>query len=328
MIQTYAFNGDADGLCALQQLRLAAPRAAAAGRETLVTGVKRDIALLDRVAASTGDACTVLDVSLDVNRAGLEKLLAAGVSVRYFDHHFAGEIPAHAGLEAHIDLSPNVCTSLIVDRVLDGRCRRWAIAGAYGDSLTAEADALAAAAGIAPEAAQRLKALGIAVNYNAYGETVDDLHVPPVELAAAMLPFGDPLEFADSSAACKQLADGMKDDMELAKRLTPAREVPGAIVFMLPDAAWARRASGTLANDKAKAHDGSAVAIVSPKTDGGYLVSVRVPRDFSVSAEAFCRRFPTGGGRKTAAGINHLPSEEFESFATAFEQQFRAGIST
>src|SRR3954454_16719824 len=97
----YAFNGDADGLCALQQLRLAAPRAT--GRETLVTGVKRDIALLDRVAASAGDACTVLDVSLDVNRAGLEKLLAAGVSVRYFDHHFAGDIPAHAGLEAHID---------------------------------------------------------------------------------------------------------------------------------------------------------------------------------------------------------------------------------
>jgi hypothetical protein len=328
MNQTYAFNGDADGLCALQQLRLVAPRAAASARETLVTGVKRDIALLDRVAASAGDACTVLDVSLDVNRAGLEKLLAAGVSVRYFDHHFAGDIPAHAGLEAHIDLSPNLCTSLIVDRVLEGRCRPWAIVGAYGDSLTAEADTLAAAAGIAPEAAQRLRALGIAINYNAYGETVDDLHVAPVELATAMRPFGDPLEFADSSTACKRLADGMKDDMELAKRLTPARQIPGAIVFMLPDAAWARRASGTLANDKAKAHDGSAVAIVSPKTDGGYLVSVRVPRDFSVSAEAFCRRFPTGGGRKTAAGINHLPSEEFESFATAFEQQFRAEITT
>ena len=323
MNQTYAFNGDADGLCALQQLRLSTP---APGHETLVTGVKRDIALLDRVPAGAGDACTVLDVSLDVNRAGLEKLLAAGVLVRYFDHHFAGDVPAHAGLEAHIDLSPNVCTSLIVDRVLEGRSRPWAIVGAYGDSMTAEADALARTAGMTPDAAARLKALGIAINYNAYGETVDDLHVPPVELAAAMLPFADPLAFADSSAACKRLADGMRDDMELAKRLTPARAVPGAIVFMLPDAAWARRASGTLANDKAKAHDGSAVAIVSPRSDGGLLVSVRVPRDFSVSAEAFCRRFPTGGGRKTAAGINHLPSEEFESFATAFEQQFRAEI--
>jgi hypothetical protein len=322
----YAFNGDADGLCALQQLRLAGARAAAPDAATLVTGVKRDIALLDRVKASAGDVCTVLDVSLDVNRAGLETLLGAGVSVRYFDHHFAGDIPAHAGLEAHIDLSPNVCTSILVDRHLYGRCRPWAIVGAYGDSLTAEADALARVAGIEPEAAEGMKALGIAINYNAYGETVDDLHVPPVELAAAMLPFADPLEFADASVACKRLADGMKDDMELAKRLTPAREVPGALVFMLPDAAWARRASGTLANDKAKAHGGSAVAIVSPKTDGGFLVSVRVPKDFSVSAESFCRRFPTGGGRKTAAGINHLPSEELESFATAFEQQFRAEI--
>jgi hypothetical protein len=324
---TYAFNGDADGLCALQQLRLAGPRAADA-RETLVTGVKRDIALLDRVTAGAGDACTVLDISLDVNRAGLERLLAAGVSIRYFDHHFAGDIPAHAGLDAHIDLSPNVCTSLLVDNYLDGRHRAWAITGAYGDSLTAEADALARAAGIAPEAAERLKALGIAINYNAYGETITDLHVPPVELAAEMLPFSDPLAFADQSAAFKRLADGFKDDMELAKRLTPARAVPGAVVFMLPDAAWARRASGTLANDKAKAHGGSAVAIVSPKTDGGFLVSVRVPKDFSVSAETFCRRFPTGGGRKTAAGINHLPSEELETFATAFEQQFRAGAST
>jgi len=325
-MHNYVFNGDADGLCALQQLRLAAPRAAA-GQEALITGVKRDIALLDRVAPAAGDACTVLDVSLDVNRAALAGLLDAGVSVRYFDHHFAGEIPVHPGLDAHIDLSPNVCTSLLVDRFLDGHCRRWAIVGAYGDSMTAEADALARAAGLAPEAAARLKALGLAVNYNAYGETIADLHVAPVELAAEMLPFSDPLEFADASAACKRLADGFKDDMELAKRLTPVRQTPGAVVFMLPDAAWARRASGTLANDKAKTHDGSAIAIVSPKTDGGYLVSVRVPRDFSVSAEAFCRRFPTGGGRKTAAGINHLPSAELESFTAAFEQQFRAETS-
>ena len=199
---------------------------------------------------------------------------------------------------------------------------------AFGVSRTAEGDALAAVAGVAPEAAQRFKSLGIAINYNAYGETIADLHVPPVELAAEMLPFSDPLEFADESVACKRLADGFTADMELAKRLTPAREAPGAVVFMLPDAAWARRASGTFANDKAKAHAASAVAIVSPRTEGGYLVSVRVPKEFSVSAEAFCRRFPTGGGRRTAAGINHLPGEELENFTTAFEQQFRDGIST
>lgn len=39
------FNGDADGICALIQLRLAYPAEA-----QLVTGVKRDIVLLSRVS--------------------------------------------------------------------------------------------------------------------------------------------------------------------------------------------------------------------------------------------------------------------------------------
>ena len=326
MTHSYVFNGDADGLCALQQLRLASPRAA--GRETLVTGVKRDIALLDRVVAAAGDACTVLDVSLDVNRAALEVLLAAGVTVRYFDHHFAGEIPTHPGLDAHIDLSPTVCTSLLVDRFLDGLFRSWAIVGAFGDSLTAEALALCEAGGVAAEAARRLQELGVAINYNAYGEAIADLHVPPAELAEEMLRYRDPQRFAAESPTYQRLAAGFRDDMEQARRLEPARRAPGALMFVLPDAAWARRASGTLANDVAKAHGGSAIAIVSPKTDGGYLVSVRVPRDSAISAEAFCRRFPTGGGRRTAAGINHLPGAELESFAAAFEQQFTAETST
>src|SRR5580765_7386320 len=177
MSHNYVFNGDADGLCALQQLRLAGRRVA--GQDTLITGVKRDIALLERVVPAAGEGCTVLDVSLDVNRAALERLLAAGLSVRYFDHHFAGDIPAHAGLETHIDLSPTVCTSLLVDRHLDGAFRSWAIVGAFGDSLTAEARALCEGAGIPADAAARLQELGVAINYNAYGEAIADLHVPP-----------------------------------------------------------------------------------------------------------------------------------------------------
>jgi len=323
---TYAFNGDADGLCALQQLRLAAAAdGATVGRETLVTGVKRDIALLERVQGSESTLCTVLDVSLDVNRAALFTLLDTGASVRYFDHHFAGEIPQHAKLEAHIDPSPTVCTSIIVDRHLGGRFRAWAVVGAFGDSLNNEARALAQSAGLPTATADRLKDLGLAVNYNAYGETIADLHVPPAVLAAEMLTYKDPLDFANRSPTFRRLAEGFKEDMDLARQLAPYRKTSGALVFLLPDAAWARRASGTLANDLAKAHAGIAVAIISPKTSGGYLVSVRVPDASSVSAEAFCRRFPTGGGRHTAAGINDLPSAELEGFTTLFEEQFRAG---
>ena len=99
-----------------------------------------------------------------------------------------------------------------------------------------------------------LKELGVAVNYNAYGETIADLHVPPVDLAAEMLAYADPLDFARASAAFRRLADGFRKDMEQARRLEPWRQQAGAVVFVLPDAAWARRASGTLANDLAKAH--------------------------------------------------------------------------
>ena len=324
MTCVYAFNGDADGLCALQQLRLAdAAAGMATGAETLVTGVKRDIALLERVKGRPGDTCTVLDVSLDVNRAGLLALLEDGVSVRYFDHHFAGEIPQHPRLEAHIDPDAKVCSSIIVDRHLGGRFRAWAAVGAFGDSLTDQGHRLCQEAGLAPEAAKRLADLGVAINYNDYGESIADLHVPPTDLAAEMLRYPDPLEFAAKSLTFRRLAKGFGEDMELARRLEPARKAPGAIVFELPDAPWARRCSGTLANDLAKTHAGNALAILSQKTDGGYLVSLRVPADSKVSAEGFCRRYPTGGGRKTAAGINHLPTEELEAFKTAFEVQFR-----
>ncbi len=61
------FNGDADGICALLQLRQHTPRSA-----TLVTGVKRDIGLLNRVAAASGDLVTVLDVAVEKNRSALD----------------------------------------------------------------------------------------------------------------------------------------------------------------------------------------------------------------------------------------------------------------
>jgi hypothetical protein len=64
------FNGDADGICALHQIRLAEP-----AESELVTGVKRDIELLKRVKAGTGDLVTVLDISLDRNRSALLRLL-------------------------------------------------------------------------------------------------------------------------------------------------------------------------------------------------------------------------------------------------------------
>jgi len=326
MTHYYVFNGDADGLCALQQLRLASDPPPASS-PVLITGVKRDIELLARVPLSANNAastltCTVLDISLDKNRAALLQLLQAGASVRYFDHHHTGDVPEHPRFEAHLDLSPTVCTSLLVDRHLQGRQRRWAIVGAFGDNLASEARALARDLGFDAETTRALEELGICLNYNAYGETLADLHVPPAELADQMLATHDPVEFARQSETYRLLAGGYADDMEQARRLSPTRTAPGNLLFVLPDAAWARRASGLLANELVVAHGSQAIAILSPKKADGYLVSVRVPVDAKVTADAFCRRFATGGGRRTAAGINHLPSSDFEGFAKDFARSF------
>ena len=319
MTRYYVFNGDADGLCALQQLRLRVAR-----EGTLVTGVKRDIALLERVQAVSGDECTVLDISLDVNRAPLLALLSAGVRVQYFDHHFAGDVPEHPCLEPHIDLAPDACTSLLVDRWLGGQARKWAVVGAFGDSLRDDARQLAAQCGFDSPQITVLEQLGVRINYNAYGESLGDLHVAPTALAEEMINFADPLEFAGSSALYATIAAGYEADMAAAQQLEPARRAPGAVLFLMPDAAWARRVIGTLANDLARAHAGCAVAIVSPKSDGD-VVSVRVPRDAATSADVFCRGFPSGGGRRTAGGINHLPRAELERFISAFEATYRTG---
>lgn len=313
----FAFNGDADGLFALQQLRLAEP-----GDVKLVTGVKRDIALLARVPAEAGDSCTVLDISLDVNRTGLVALLDAGVRVRYFDHHFAGAVPEHSALEAHLDPAPDVCTSLLVDRYLEGRYQLWAIAAAFGDNLAVTARGLAARAGLDDADVRALEELGVCVNYNAYGEVVEDLRTPPAELAELLLPFADPREFLPSSAY-RVLLEGYREDMTHVGALEPVERAERALLYVLPPAAWARRASGTLANDLAQASADSAVAVLAPRSQGGFVVSVRVPAASPVGADSFCRRFPSGGGRRAAAGINELPAADVATFARAFMEQFQ-----
>ncbi|WP_085663733.1 acetyltransferase [Pseudomonas sp. B5(2017)] len=319
MTRIYAFNGDADGLCALQQLRLAEP-----GEALLVTGIKRDIKLLERVQAYRGDEVIALDISLDSNREGLLSLLERGVSVRYFDHHFAGELPNLPHFAACIDIATDVCSSILVDRYLKARHHPWAIVAAYGDSLRKVAEGMAVQAGYDQQHCQRLEKLGIYLNYNAYGERLEDLHFDPAALAEAMLPYQDPLAFMQESDVFAALSAGYEQDMALARQLQPLRQGAASMVVMLPDQAWARRAIGVLANELMLAHPGHAVAILSPRFSGGYTVSLRVPADSPLAADEFCRRFPTGGGRRGAAGINLLSESSLDCFISQFETEFTA----
>jgi hypothetical protein len=63
-------------------------------------------------------------------------------------------------------------------------------------------------------------------------------------------------------------------------------------------------------------------AVLTAKAGGGYVVSVRAPLVTRIGADALCSRFETGGGRKGAAGINHLPDAELGRFVAAFFEAY------
>lgn len=308
------FNGDADGICALQQLRLVQPRTA-----TLVTGVKRDIALLARVPAQAGDTVTVLDVSLDRNRAALLALLARDVEVEYFDHHHAGEVPSHPRLHARIVTAAGTCTSLLVDRHVGGRQRAWAIVGAFGDNLPEPASALARTQGLVADDVQALRRLGEAINYNAYGDDLQDVLVPPAELFGRLHPYADPLEFLAREPVAAALVARCGEDLACADAHATPLPQPGA--WQLPDVAWARRVSGSFANVLSQREPDRAHAVLRPAQGGGWLVSVRAPRTQPREADALCRSFG-GSGRAAAAGIDRLPADRLEAFLAAFARAY------
>jgi hypothetical protein len=295
------FNGDGDGICALHQLRLADPVDSG-----LVTGMKRDIALLDRVQAAAGDVVTVLDISLDRNRASLEKLLAAGVVVRYFDHHYAGHIPEHPNLDVAIHMGPATCTSALVDRHVGGRFRAWAVVGAFGDGLEKVALDLAQPLEMGTEKVDALRELGAALNYNACGESEDDGMVTPIELYRLVHRYLDPFDLLAAEPLMARISQARHADLQRAMALAPYRSRPLFDAYLLPDAAWSRRVGATFANVLARQDPARAHAVLSPARRGGFVVSVRTPPGRGVSAVELCRRFPTGGGRESAAGIDRL----------------------
>ncbi len=311
------FNGDADGLCALHQLRLEQPL-----DSVLVTGVKRDIALLQRVAAAPGDTITALDISLDTNRAALIALLERGVSVEYFDHHYAGVVPAHPKLTVHIDTAPGVCTGMIVDRHLGGRRRIWAVVAAYGDNLGAAAAQLALSLGLDATHLEALRDLGETLAYNAYGETEADLVVAPAELYRLLRPYADPFAFMRDERVFREMSEARRADLVLANAIEPEVVLAGASVYVLPDAPWSRRVQGVFANELARARPRQAHAVLTPTTVGTYTVSVRAPLATRTGADTLCRQFATGGGRAAAAGINQLPHDDLPRFVQALEAAY------
>ncbi|MEP7155254.1 MAG: hypothetical protein ABI905_05745 [Betaproteobacteria bacterium] len=322
------FNVDADGLLARHQFRLAHPEPME--NVTLVTGVKRDIALLARVVAALAatDAVAdgwkihVFDISFDRNADAVHSLLAAGAHIDYFDHHRAGLMQDHPQLHARIDESPVSCSSLLVDRHCEGVHRQWAIAAAFGDNLSAIAQAMAREAGLAPVQAAQLQKLGECLNYNAYGDSVSDLHYDPAHLAAQLQPYADPFKFIDNEEIVSRLHAGYESDMAEACDVAATHESLRAAVYRLPDAAWSRRVSGAFANHLVHAFPQRAHAVITADAAQRMTVSIRAPQHSPRDAATIATRFPGGGGRAAAAGIEAFEPGRLDELIAALEETY------
>ena len=271
-----------------------------------------------------GDRLTVLDVSLEKNSSAIKNALANQVEVFYVDHHYPGAIPVSANFTSIINESPDVCTSLLVNGYLQGAYSQWAVVGAFGDNLKKSALALAKNLNLSTSDLQRLEALGIYINYNGYGSSIEDLHFNPVDLYRKLSAYSAPLDFVSSCKAdFQKLEEGYNSDM-LAAKNTKATVVDADIaVFILPNEPWARRVSGVYSNDLTNAFPDRAHGVLTIKENGNYLVSVRAPLNNKQGAVDLCRNFPTGGGRAAAAGINDLPADRLNYFI----DKLRAGYS-
>lgn len=313
------FNGDADGICALHQLRLSFP-----ATHNLVTGVKRDLGLLQRVEARSGDEITVLDLALSQNIGALIAMLNKNVSVRYFDHHVAKDVPEHPNLTTMIDTSPDMCTSLLVNRHLSGKHLIWAVVGAFGDNLREAAYKAAEPLDLKPQQLATLCELGEFLNYNSYGETVEDLHFHPADLYRRVHPHENPFNFIRDDDVFETLKQGYVKDMVFACAINPEYKTRAGSAYILPDDPRSRRVSGAFGNALASASPDRAHAVLTQRSDGAFVVSVRAPLTTKNGADVLCSRFATGGGRKGAAGINCLPQEELPQFMRAFDEVFSA----
>ncbi|MEP4053431.1 MAG: DHH family phosphoesterase [Litorimonas sp.] len=316
------FNGDADGIFSLLQLRQVDPRPDA----VRITGVKRDTQLFKRVSGQVrpGDRITALDIGMARNADGLGSALEAGAEVFFCDHHATGSIPENENLTVLMDESAQTCTAYLIDQHLGGAKSAWAVCGAYGDNFQALAARIAAERQVTLPLGQ-LRELGELVNYNAYGLTIEDLHFHPSDLYARLSAYPDPMSFIeDAPEALDTLRQGHCSDWDIAESAREIHISNAGQILSLPASPASNRISGLFANALVDEEPDKAFAVLTHlgSESGGYRVSVRAPLARKTrQANHFAAEFG-GGGRAEAAGIDLLTDDDMTRFIDAFTAAF------
>ena len=197
---------------------------------------------------------------------------------------------------------------------------------AFGDNLAETALQASVSLRLSGAEADLLRSLGECLNYNAYGESVEDLHFHPAHLYQTLRPHVDPLAFVNSAPEYQVLRNGYAHDMDKARAVAIEPVGRQSAAVFLPDEPWARRVVGALANELARDNPHRAHAIMLERK-AGYTVSLRAPKSQNARVpgiDAVARLFPGGNGRAGAAGIALLARSQapdlFKALRAAYEK--------
>lgn len=309
------FNGDADGICAAHQYYLENQTQFQA-----VTGVKRDISLLKKIEKVENSEINVFDIAVEKNARWLNQLLGNNNRIQWFDHHISKELPAHSNLTYNIRTDVDVNTSLIVSQYLNKPQSPWAIVGLFGDNMQERASQIGRSIGFDEIQIQSLKRMGELLNYNAYGSSLEDLYFHPAAILEKLQPYLNPLEFIQNETLIDNLARGYEEDFKQIEQV----EWLTRNIVLLPDQKWARRVIGDFAYQLVRNQPEQNFAVLLTIGDS-FQVSIRTSSSGKKNAGKFCMGFPTGGGRKGAAGINDLPIKQLDHFIREFNRYFFSG---
>ena len=167
-----------------------------------------------------------------------------------------------------------------------------------------------------------LKQIGLVVNYNSYGQTVEDLFFPPEEIAKAVKACGsDIFRFTEQSDIFPTLFENFSADMSSAVCQEPYSISDNAVIYALPNEAWTHRVMGSFSNHLVSTNKGLACAIAVLNSDGTYRISVRSSINNPYGAGNLCKKFG-GGGREKAGGVNNLDASELDKFKEEFDRTF------
>jgi hypothetical protein len=165
--------------------------------------------------------------------------------------------------------------------------------------------------------AGQLCELGKLLSYNAYGESLADLHFHPALLYAEVSQFKDPFELIAEASAFRTLQRGYHSDRLYLNSLTPAESGKDAILYVLPDQSWARRISGSL-QISLPLITIQIMCSYRAKSQRSFRCQHPVGKAGTVPASTFCERFPTGEAGVELAGSTYCQHLSWIIFVRLF----------